>query len=196
MHNYLAKVYAQMNQPQKAIEHFRISCDAAPNADCMKGLGQMYFQQGQWDNCIQTLATILRNQKEDPDVYGTLGVAFIQKGDYGNAIPVLREGLRYTTDNKKAALFYQNIGHALLQAKQYDFAIQEFQMGVSRDWNNLECHQGLAMAYLGVQQLSNAKKEFENVLRLDPKNQAAKQMINDIDKIMSQTVEMDFQIQT
>lgn len=195
IHNYLAKIYYQTNQPQKSIEHFQTSCNAAPNAECMKGLAQMYFQQGQWDSCIQTLATVLKNEKEDADVYGTLGVAFIRKGDYGNALPVLREGLRYTNDNKKAALFYQNIGHIMLQMQQYDFAEKEFLMGISRDWKNIECHQGLGFAYLGGNKFTNARKEFEDILRIDPKNQTAKKMIQDIDKIMKQPLEVDFQIQ-
>ncbi|HOW59990.1 MAG TPA: tetratricopeptide repeat protein [Candidatus Omnitrophota bacterium] len=195
VHNYLAKIFLRTKQTKKALTHFQIACTASPSLDCYKGLAQMYFELGQWDDCISTLATVLQAQKDDPDVYGTLGVAFLQKGNYEKAIPILREGLRYTTDNKKSALFYQNIGHILIQLQQYDFAEKEFLMAISKDWNNVDCHQGLAVAYLGMQRFPEARKEFENILRIDPKNQKAKEMIRKIDKVISQPIPMDFQIQ-
>lgn len=195
IHSYLAKVYYQLKQSQKSLKHFEIACNTSPSVDCLKGLAQLYYELGQWDDCIKTLASVLQAQKDDPDIYGTLGVAFMRKGDYANAIPILREGLRYTTDNKKSALFYQNIGYIFLQLEQYSFAEKEFLVGISKNWSNLECHQGLAFAYLGMQQLSEARKEFENVLRIDPKNQKAQEMIRNIDKVMSQRIPMDFEIQ-
>jgi len=194
-HNYLAKIYYHSKRTEKAIEHFRAACAASPNPDCLKGLAQIYFDAGQWDNCIGALATVLQRDKEDPDVYGTLAVALIQKGDYEKALPLLHEGLRYATDDKKAAQFYQNSGHILLQMNHPDLAKKEFQMGVARDYSSVGCHFGLAMAELGTQNLAGAKSALEDVLRLDPKNKKAIELIQQIEKTMQQPVQMNVQIQ-
>jgi len=194
-HNYLAKVYYQSKQPGKAIEHFRAACASRPSADCLKGLAQMYFEAGQWDSCIAELARVLQTQRDDPDVYGTLAVALMRKGENEKAFPLLREGLRYATDNKTAARFYQNTGHIMLQRKQYDLAEKEFQMGVAKDFSNLDCHFGLAMAYIGMENPAGAKRALEDVLRIDPKNKKAAELLQQIEKIMNQPMQMSLQIQ-
>lgn len=194
-HTYLAKIYYKSKQPEKAIEHFRSACAAKPGVDCLKGMAQMYFEAGQWDNCIAELAKVLQVNKTDPDVYGTLAVAMMQKGDSGNALPLLREGLRYATEPKTIARFYQNTGHILLQRKSYDLAEKEFQMGIAKDWSNVDCHMGLAMAYIGKHNPAAAKRTLEEVLRLDPKNKKAAELIGQLEKLMKQSVQMQLQIQ-
>lgn len=194
-HNYLAKIYYKSKQPGKSIEHFRVACASRPSADCLKGLAQLYFEAGQWDSCIAELARVLQFQKDDPDVYGTLAVALIRKGDPEKALPLLREGLKYASDGKTAARFYQNAGHIFLQRKNYDFAEKEFQMGIAKDWSNLDCHFGLAMASLGAQNPGGAKSALENILRIDPKNKKAVELLRQIENVMKQPTQMNVQIQ-
>lgn len=194
-HNYLAKIYYQTKRTDKAIEHFKAACATSPSVDCLRGLGQMYFEAGQWDNCIAELATILKVQKDDADVYGTLAVAFMQKGDFNQSLPLLREGLRYAKDNKTAARFYQNTGHILIQLKNYTAAEQEFQMGIAKDWSNMECHTGLAMAYIGMRNPAGAKKALEDVLRLEPKNKTALELLDQIEKLMQQTMDTQMHLE-
>lgn len=194
-HNYLAKCYARSRRPEKAIEHFRIACASRPNVDCHKGLAQLYFDAGQWDNCISELAGVIQIQKNDPDVYGTLAIALMRKGEPQKAFPLLREGLKYATDNKTAARFYQNSGHILIQNKDFTFAKNDFQMGIAKDWSNLECHFGLAAACLGLQDYLGAKAALENVLRIDPKNKKALEYLQQVQRAMQQTMPMNLQIQ-
>ena len=194
-HNYLAKIYYKSKQSNKAIEHFRAACASNPNVDCLKGLAQTYFEAGQWDNCIAELARILQFQKDDPDVYGTLAVALMRKGDDEKALPLLREGLRYVTDGKTAARFYQNAGHIFLQRKSFDFAKKEFQMGIAKDWSNLDCHFGLAMACFGAQDPVGTQRALEDVLRIDPKNKKAAELLLQIKKAMQQTSPMNVRLQ-
>jgi tetratricopeptide (TPR) repeat protein len=194
-HHYLAKVYHQMKQPAKAIEHFKASCASNPSADCLKGLSQMYFEAGEWDRCIAELAKVLQFEKDDPDVYGTLAVALMYKGEYEKAYPLLREGLRYARDNKTAARFYQNTGQIFIQRKQFDLAEKEFQMGIAKDFSNMDCHFGLAMSYIGSQNPAGAQRALQDVLRLDPKNKKAAELLRQIEQIMKQSTQMQIQIQ-
>ncbi len=193
--NTLGRIYYKTNKPAQAIEHFRKACSMDVNVNCLKGLAQIHYQLGQWDDCIHALARVLQLEKDDPDVYGTLATAMLQKGDHENAMGLLREGLRYAKDNAKAAQFYKNIGYVLLQKKQYSFAEKEFQMAIAKDWENSESYFGLAMVYLGMQDPVNAQEALRNVLRIDPKNQKAKEMMQSIEKVLKQTPMMDIELE-
>jgi tetratricopeptide (TPR) repeat protein len=155
----------------------------------------MYFETEQWDNCIAALAQVLQLQKNDPDVYGTLAVAFMRKGDPEKALPLLKEGLQYAKDNKTAARFYQNTGHILTQKKNFAAAKNEFQMGIARDWSNLDCHFGLAMACIGMEDPMGAKKALENLLRIDMKNKKAAELLRQVEQILKQPAQMNIQLQ-
>ena len=194
-HNYLAKVYYQTKQHTKAIEQFQASCAASTNVNCLKGLAQMYFETEQWDQCIAELAQVLQLEKNDPDVYGTIAVALMRKGDYGKAFPLLREGLLYATDGKTAARLYQNTGHILLQTKQFDLAEKEFLLGISKDFSNQDCHFGLALAYIGAENPEGAKKALVDLLRLNPQNKKAAELLQKIEEIIRQSQQMQFEIQ-
>lgn len=195
IHNTLGRIYYKSKQPARAVEHFRKACSMDMNVSCLKGLAQIHYQLGQWDDCIQALAKVLQMEKTDPDVYGTLATAVMQKGDYQNAVGLFREGLRYAKDDTTTANFYKNIGYILLQQKQYKYAEKEFEMAIARDWDNTESYFGLAMVYLGMQDPVNAKESLKNVLRIDPKNKKAKEMMQGIEKVLKQTPVMDIELQ-
>ena len=195
IHNALGKIYYKSNKPTQAIEHFRKACSMDVNVNCLKGLAQIHYQLGQWDECIQALSKVLQLDKSDPDVYGTLATVVMQKGDYENAIGLFREGLRYAKDNATAAKFYKNIGYILVQRQQYSLAEKEFQMAIAKDWNNAESYLGLSMVYIGLQNPVGAKEALQNVLKLDPKNKKAKEMLQNIEKVLKQAPQMEVQIQ-
>ena len=52
-----------------------------------KRLGEMYCRSGQWDPCIERMASILNAFRDDPEVYRHLGNAFLQKSCYKSSFP-------------------------------------------------------------------------------------------------------------
>jgi tetratricopeptide (TPR) repeat protein len=195
IHNYLGKIYYKTNQSPEAIKHFRSACAMDMNPGCLKGLAQIHYQLGQWDDCIQALVTVLQKEKDDPDVYGTLAVALMQKGDYDNAVGLLQEGLRYAKDKKTEARFHKNLGYVFNQKQHFDIAEKEFHIAIANDWNNVESHFGLALACLGRQNPVGAKEALENVLKLDPQNKKAKELLQNIDKMLKDAPQMQVQLE-
>jgi len=196
IHNYLGQLYFKTNQPGPAIENFRAACAMDLSVGCLKGLAQIHYQLGQWDDCIQALVKVLQTEKDDPDVYGTLAVALIQKGDYDNAASLLQEGLRYAKDTKMEARFHKNLGYIYNQKQHFDVAEKEFQIAIAKDWNNSESHFGLALACLGRQNPIGAKEALGTVLKLDPKNKKAQEMLQAIEKMLKDTPKMQVQLET
>ena len=95
--------------------------------------------------------------------------------------------MKYAKDGKAASRFYQNMGHVLIQTQKFDLAKNNFQMGLSRDWSNLDCYFGLAMASIGLQDALGAKRALEDVLRIDPKNKKAVEMLQQVEKALPQS---------
>lgn len=185
LYSYLGNCYMKMGKPDQALSFLVEACKADPSVECHKKLGIISFQMGLWDNCIGELAPVVERDKTDPDAFGALGVCLHQKKDISNAIGVFREGIESSKDNKIQARFYNNIGQILLGERAYGPAQTEFQASLSKDWSNPEAHLGLATAYRGSGQLSNAKDTLQNALRIDSKNAQARMMLTAVENEMS-----------
>jgi tetratricopeptide (TPR) repeat protein len=182
IYNRMGNVYLKTAERDKALASFQEACGLSAGPECHKKLGKVYFDSGRWEDSIREFSRVLQEEKEDPEVYGLLGVAFNRRGDLEKALGVFREGLRYARDRKTEARFHKNVGHVLLSANHYDLAIEEFQLAVSKDWSNESIHLGLAMAYLGKSQFLSARESLMTVLRLNPANGKAKEMLQRLEK--------------
>lgn len=181
IHQYLGDIYFKGNKLSEALSHYKTVCEIKPTVDCHKRLGEALSQAGEWDAAIQQFAWVLQQEKQDPDVYGLLGTAFAQKGRVEDALSVFREGLRYAKNNQQGAQFHKNMGNLLLGTRHFDLAATEFRYGLAKDWNNLDCQMGLALAYMGNNQPLEAREALLNVLRLDPNHEKAKTMLANIE---------------
>ena len=78
------------------------------------------------------------------------------------------------------ARLHRNIGNLYLSQKGYDLAVPEFQVALSKDWSDKDSHFGLAMSQLGKNESFSAINSLRDVLRIDPNNKRATQMLNSI----------------
>ncbi len=186
IHKNLAFVYLKMNDKKKAVEHFQISCQQNPGADCMKNLGYLYYEQGDFPKAAGALASVVaQGSTDDPQIYGMLGASLAQMKDDAKAIAAFEEGIKRVSDKKILSLFHQNIANLYVQHEQWDTAVHEFNLALSNDWSNTTGHYGLGIAYIGQGRYKEALQSLNNVLRLDPKNAAAKKLIANVEKALA-----------
>lgn len=177
LYGEIGAIYLKMDRQKEAFEHFQAACDLTPNVDCHKQLGKAMFNEKQWDAAIREFANVIQTEKKDPDIYGMLGTALAQKGDLNNAINVFEEGLKYATAPKMQALLHRNIGNLYLSINRYAEAQPEFQMAISKDWQDVDSHFGLAVSQLGKEETISAVNTLRDILRIDPNNKKAKDML-------------------
>jgi tetratricopeptide (TPR) repeat protein len=186
IHQQVGNIYLKQKKTGEALREFQQACELNPSSECHKRLGQIYYQYAKWDDCIRELMESLKYNKEDADAYGFIGVALTQKGEDANAISVFREGLRYVQDKKAEARLHKNIGNLLNKARQWDPALQEFHLAIAKDWHNEESHFGMAIAYLGKNQAISGREYLQNVLRINPNNRKAQDMLKRIEKVIAE----------
>ncbi|MDP3921111.1 MAG: tetratricopeptide repeat protein [Candidatus Omnitrophota bacterium] len=177
IYSRMGAVFMEMNDTEQAVKHFAMACQEQPGADCHKKIGEIYYQQGRYDDAIAHMMQSRKYFKEDPSVYAIMGVAVAKKGDVANAISLFQEGLGYVQDNKTASQFHKNLGHLYMQIGQYDGATREFQYAVSKDWKNRDGHLGLALVSIQTNRFYDARASLKNVLKMSPKHQQAKELL-------------------
>lgn len=182
IHTRLGLSYFDLKQIQAGFNHLEAACHMRPSLECHQKLGELYLSSGNAENAIRELSGVLSIRRDDPQIYGLLGVAFTQMDQYEKAISVFQEGLKYTRDRKTSAGFYKNIGGLYLQAGQVDGAIQAFQKAIENDWNRAESHMGLALAYMTKNRAAEARQSLKNVLLINPSNPDAKEILSKLDK--------------
>jgi tetratricopeptide (TPR) repeat protein len=76
---------------------------------------------------------------------------------------------------------YNILGYCLFQRKDYDSALKSFKQSLDIEPNQPRAditHSNLGMIYLEKGNLSEAKKEFEKTLKINPDNETAKDYLN------------------
>ena len=173
----LGEAYLKSGNLKSAILHFQASCTENSTFECRKSLGEAYYEAGMWDQCVPELAGALGQQREDVDLYGKLGVCLSNQNEFQRAEQVFREGLKIVRDDEAEGLLHKNLGHMYLRAQQWDGAIMEFQQALIKFPNDAHCYYGLGIAAYGGQYVRQAYEAMENVLRIDPNHEKAKQLM-------------------
>jgi len=126
------------------------------------------------------LAQLLKsNNMSDPMLdYGTIMSQVeerISAKDWNKVIPLCKKLISISPKSFKARFYLAN---TLFTLGQIDESIEEYSKALDIDGNNVYAHTNLGLAYYQKQDYPNARKEFETVLRLDPKNQLARERLN------------------
>lgn len=186
LHAGLGVSYWVLDRKKDAAQFFSTACQVDPTVDCRIRMAKIYFEIQDWDQAIQYAVSAIQTNKEDPELYGIVGVAMTRKGDPKTAIGVFQEGLRYVRDNKGASKFHANSGHLYLQLQQPDLALSEFTSAVAKDYNNRDAHFGLALTYLTKNMPVDARRALQNVLGLDPSHEQAKKLLVQTERMIQE----------
>lgn len=186
IHTRLGHVYLSMGDPAQARVHFDEACRVNPSIECRQTLGRLAYETGDWDGAVAQLSGVLLERRDDPDVYGLLGVALAKKGEVEKALTIFQEGLTHTQNDEAAARLHANIGNLYLQGEKADLALKEFQRAIDKAWEFPEGHFGLALAYLGLSRPLDAQQALRTVLQIQPTHQQARALLARIEQALKE----------
>jgi type IV pilus assembly protein PilF len=171
VHYYLGIAYLGKGMRENAVKEFEEAISLKEDySEAHNYLGTIYMDMELWDKAIVEFDKALANSIYDTPVmplYNS-GWAYYNKKDYSTALAKYRQALSVGSTTLLRPQIEKNIGLIYYdQAKAVD-AIQYFQKSVELDSSLYDAHFYLAECYLKIRDIDNAKKSFQNVVKLSP----------------------------
>jgi tetratricopeptide (TPR) repeat protein len=150
--------------------------------------GQKLYAARQYDPAIKAFSTAARANSADPAAWKGLGTAFYAKKDYASALKYYKYSLQLNPHDAALAQFTQKLQAATAsrggatagdpftlagryyKARQYDYAISQYNAALTQNPNNAAAYQGLGNSYYAKRDKPNAVKAYQRALQLTPNN--------------------------
>jgi tetratricopeptide (TPR) repeat protein len=165
------------------------SADAA-TATKWVAYGQQQYAARQYDKAVQAFSTAAKYNSGDAAAWKGLGNALYAKRDYANALKYYKYALQLSPNDTQLATFVQRLAAATqnggasadpvalaaryYQARQYDFAIQQYNAALARNPNNDKAYQGLGNCYYAKGNKPQAVNAYKRALQVNPNNTGLK----------------------
>lgn len=132
------------------------SGNLAPQADYV--YAESLVKTGQLDSGISRLRLLRQQHPGISDVHRSLGEAFEQRGDTGQAMTELRTAVQL---NNQDAAAYHDLGRIELNSGDATAAITDLEKSVQLSPRNAVFHEELAKGYMAAQRTQDAQREME-----------------------------------
>lgn len=140
------------------------------NAGAYRALSSMYFAQGRLGMAQLCNEKALQLNDSEPGIYNNMGVTYILQKDAERAIERFQRAVQLDPGNFEANM---NLGFIALDSGDYGLALNSFQAATKADSSSRDARLGLAVALRGTGELEAADKAYREIIRSDPKFQAA-----------------------
>lgn len=170
--------------PEIALDSYYRALSANPyNRDVLVKLAtvlQTYFED-RVDDAIDCYSRLLEIEGRNDRVYYELGHLYLKKNDTLNSVNAFKLAIEIAKENP----FYHNsLAYALVQAEQFDEAIEHYQIAINinpdNEWTAIVC-QALGTLYYKVKEnIEAAIALYQTALVLDPNCDEAHVCIGDI----------------
>lgn len=180
----IGDISIQNEAPEIAIDSYKKALDANPyNRDLLVRIAtiiQTYFEDN-IDDAIDCYTRILSIEGKNDRVYYELGHLYLKKQDMLNSVNAFKLAVEIEVSNP----FYHNsLAYALVQAEQYDEAIEHYQIAINlnpdNEWTAIVC-QALGTIHYNIKENPEAAIAlYQTALMLDQKCDEAHISIGDI----------------
>ena len=132
------------------------------------------------ENVISDLQPKLQKEKGSPDEYYQLGSVYLRKKLYAQAIALFSKALKEGGENNPEV--YNALGFSYFSQEQYDLSIKNYKEAIALQSGYVTAINNLGHAYEKKKLLPQAIEMYEQVVKLDEKNENAKRRLNSLRK--------------
>jgi PhoH-like ATPase len=181
----LANFYFQTERYEQAIEMYERAKKLRPNdTNISLKIAESYFRLGTPEIALKELKEILRNDPNNLPALVTIGNYYFDRKQYSKAITYYQKALDIQPQNNNVRT---DMAIALFNLGRVDDALNQLEIAIKNDPKHALAHFNRAIIlWQGKGNLKEAKKEFENYLKLEPQGKlsqeakAALQKINEL----------------
>ena len=132
------------------------------------------------ENVISDLQPKLEKEKGTPEDYYQLGSVYLRKKLYAKSITLFNKALKEGGDNNPEV--YNALGFCYFSQDQYDLAIKNYKQAIALQTGYVTAINNLGHAYEKKKLLPQAIEMYEQVVKLDQKNEAANRRLTSLRK--------------
>jgi PhoH-like ATPase len=182
----LANFYFQTERYEQAIEMYERAQKLRPNDTTISlKIAESYFRLGTPEIALKELKEILRNDPNNLPALVTIGNYYFDRKQYSKAITYYQKALDIQPENNNVRT---DMAIALFNLGRVDDALNQLEIAIKNDPKHALAHFNRAIIlWQGKGNLKEAKKEFENYLKLEPQgklSQEAKAAIQKINELL------------
>ena len=171
--NSLPNLLVERGKPDLAEEYLRFIIRWQPESARVYGnLGDILIIQGKGKEAIEAYQQAITLDEYLPWIHNNLGVVLLEQDEVDQAIYHFQAAIKL---NPQIADAYQNLGNAFYSLEQWDAAANAYQRALSLDSTLLDTKAAWAGIILHENQLSEARKAWEEVLLESPRHLLALQ---------------------
>jgi Tfp pilus assembly protein PilF len=130
-HANLVSLYGQLNQPEKAEQHYRKAVELSPNlADSYYNYGVLLFGQQRFSKARKAFEQAIRANRYHAEAHNNLGYLLEREGGTGGAEKHYREAI---ANQPGYRLAHFHLGRLLLNRRDFAGAVAQFEQTITVD---------------------------------------------------------------
>ncbi len=173
IHYYLGMAYHGKGMSDQAIEEFEEAISLDRNySEAHNYLGTLYAERSLWDKAINEYEKALNNHMYDTPSIALYNMAraYYSKKDYKKALIKYHEVLRTDPMTELRPQVEKNIGLIYYDQDNFIDAIKHLKKSIELDPSLFDAYYMLGQSYLKNKDSKNARRAFENVVKLSPES--------------------------
>ncbi|MDH5298455.1 MAG: tetratricopeptide repeat protein [Desulfobulbaceae bacterium] len=174
-YHYLGQIYYRAGDVSRACEHFATAMDISPrHSDRAINFSKLLLKQNKLKEAEKVLKLVLKNNSDDIDLKEDVADACGENGLYEMAEKTYREILR---DDPERFYLKKNLGLTLRRAGDNLEAVKLLEESLEKMGDDIDIMMELAHTYLELKMPMRADKWANKVVRIDPQNKDAKDIL-------------------
>jgi len=175
-------VYKKLNHLESAEFFLKSYLKVSPQPqNALWQLANLYFLKKRFKKSIEfTDLAIKRGYRRNDAVYAMKGKSHFNLRNFKKAETFFKKAIAYSPNYFRNRLNYARL---LFHKKNYDKSLSQLIVANALFPNQLETLKGIASIYLKIGKNKNAQEILNAILKIDPKNKLALQLIKKFDEI-------------
>jgi tetratricopeptide (TPR) repeat protein len=164
----LAWLLGQARLSKEAVQEFnKLSPNYPDQFRRSYGLALAHFAEQDYQECVQTLKSLLGTGMTQPEIYSLMGVAEERSGHTQEAYQAFRTGILKNPSNTQN---YLNIATLSSEHQDYALAAQMLTEAIARNPQAHELFLSRGIAYTLAARFSDAKQDYQRAVELAPED--------------------------
>lgn len=166
------EAFQKRNLPQAIAAFEAAVAQAGTRLDIRNLLAQTYFVAKEYDKSLEQFQRIIELDPLEGNALVNMGAIYNRKGEFKQAIDVLRRGLRKVKNSAEA---YYNLGISYRGQGQTTMAVSAYREAIRLNPEMADAHQNLANLYIEVGNTQQAISHYKKALEINPNFERARQ---------------------